>query len=172
MRARGFLFELDRPIDLNIAPQRVPHRAVLRRRQLYRAQRLILRYSLSTNAKVERDVLVAPGNRIDALSDHVDLERLERSALLREDVDHVVGDARRQRAEKCFRRTLSDLTFSIDAGRWPIRTASIESMAANPIDVYERRFRRRFGRCGCCHFSGPVSIGARTAFPHSVQLPS
>src|SRR5712671_3396595 len=135
MRARGFLFELDRPIHLNIAPQRVPHRAVLRRRQLNCAQRLILLYSLSADAEVERDVLVAPGNRIDALSDHVDLERLERSALLREDIDHIVRDARRQRAEKRFRRTLSDLTFSINAGRRPIRTASVEAMTANPVDV-------------------------------------
>src|SRR5882757_10135648 len=99
MRPGRLLFKLDRPIDLNIAPDRLPHRAVLRRRQLYRAQRLILLYSLSPDTEVERDVLVATGNGVDALSDHVDLERLDWSALLREDVNHVVRDARRQRGE-------------------------------------------------------------------------
>src|SRR5712691_11008206 len=172
MSPRGFLLKLDRPIHLDIAPERLPHGTVLRRRQLYRAQRVVLREPLSADAEVERDVLLAPGNSLDALSYHVDLERLDRSALLREDVDHIVGDAGRQRAEKRFRRTLSRLTLAIDAGRRTIRIFFNDTVTTDPIDVYQRGFRGRFRRCRCCHFSGPFSIGARTALPHSVQLPS
>jgi hypothetical protein len=45
-------------------------------------------------------------------------------------------------------------------------------VASDPRDVYPRWRRRGFCRRAGSHFSGPFSIGARTAFPHSVQLPS
>src|SRR6266566_5403728 len=168
----GFLFKLYRPGDLDIAPQRVANRAILGRRQLDRAERLVRLDAFTSDSKIQRDVLVSAWNRIDPLSHDVDLEGLDRRALLSQYVDDIISDTRRERAEKCFRRALPRLTFAIDAGRRTIRTSRIEAVATHPLDMYARRFRRRLRRRGCCHFSGPFSIGARTAFPHSVQLPS
>src|SRR5439155_13513121 len=125
----------NRPLNLDIRPQRISYGAVFGSRQLDRAQRLFLLDPLSADVKVERDVLVPKGNRVDALTNHVDLERLDRRALLRQDVDHVVRNARRQCAEQRLGRALSRLAFAIDAGRRSVRTTRIESVTTHPLNM-------------------------------------
>jgi len=89
MSARGLLFKLHRPRYFHIIPQRIANRAVLCRRQIDRAQSLILLDSVTPNSKIECDGFVSARSGINSLSYDVDLERFHRSALLPQNFDNV-----------------------------------------------------------------------------------
>jgi hypothetical protein len=127
----------------------------------------------------------------EALAGHVHLERLGRRATLREDVDHVHRGAPGEGGEHRVDHALPGLAGAVEAQRGAARAAGVEAVPARPRHVHARGpapGRRGLGRqvpvrhrapslgaaagAGPRGRAGPVSIGARTAFPHSVQLPS
>ena len=102
--------------------------------------------------------LLPSGYRVDALTNHIDIECLDWSTLFLQNIDDVVRNAGGQRCQQYLRRTLTGFALAIDAGRRSVGTTRIESMATYPLNVDSRRFRAGLRRRASRHFSGPFSI--------------
>ena len=134
----------------------------------------------SDNLEPDPDLLEASRMCLATVRLHVDRKRGHRRAALGEVVDDVDACARSERAEERVRRRLARLAPAIEARGGSVRLSGVEGLIGLPRRSNVRRgmyCRRRDRWCRCfgrgdrgivAHFS----MGARTALPHSVQLPS
>jgi hypothetical protein len=184
--ARGVLVELERPLDRDLRIERVAHRAVLGHGQLDGALGVGPLDAGAAQPVGELDADEPAGRAREPLAVRVDLERLRRRPPLGQDVDDVDRGARGERREHRVDHALPGAARAVESERRPPGAAGVEAVLPRPRHVHARRPPRRGGRRravlgGGAHApprpaargrAGPVSIGARTAFPHSVQLPS
>jgi hypothetical protein len=119
--------------------------------------------SRSADSEVQRHVLQVSRNGVHPLGDDFDLERLNRRPALRENIHDVNGRACGKGRQKSVHWTRTGTAVSVEAGRRAAGTPRVEIVLTNPFRNYA---------LWLAHLGPPFSIGARTAFPHSVQLPS
>jgi len=116
-----------------------------------------------TDPENQRGVLQVSRNGVHSLGDDFDLEGFDGRPALRQNVDDINRRAGGQRGQQSIDWTRSGTTVAIEAGRGASWSARIENVVSHPLRDDPLRL---------AHFGPPFSMGARTAFPHSVQLPS
>lgn len=119
--------------------------------------------SRSADSENQRHMLQASRNGVDPLGDELDLERFNRRPALCQNIDYVNCRARGDGRQKSVHWTWSGAAVAVEACRWAPGTPGVEKVLTHPLRNDSLRL---------AHFGPPFSIGARTALPHSVQLPS
>ena len=105
----------------------------------------------------------SPGRVVTTLPLDFDRQSLHGGTPLREDVHDVHAGTRGQGAQQGVGRRLSRLPTAVEPRERAAGTSGVEAVLAHPRGV---------NATGCAGHRTHRSIGARTALPHSVQLPS
>src|SRR5687767_7752773 len=161
-RSSGFV-EREIPYHRYSRIERRPNRAILCHRELDRVLGVCPLYPLALDRDVESYVIESARYRVDADAEDFNAVRLDGCTALRENIHDIHRDASCQRCEQGIGRSGCSNSIAVQKDGRLALPARLESPFSFPVE-------KNAGRC--THLGPPFSIGARTEFPHSVQLPS
>ena len=118
---------------------------------------------LTFDRDVESNVIESARYRVYSNAEDLDGVRLYRCAPLCKNIHDIHRHASSQRREQGIGRSRSRNSIAVQKNGRLAFSASLESPFSFPV-------KKNAGRC--THLGPPFSMGARTEFPHSVQLPS